>query len=260
MRTTSNFLIVSMAVSDCLCTVMVIPKLITQIFTYPAAWLITGAVGNYLCLIITVAVSLLNLMIAIGVGKSLNGREKNSDEEKSRTQRRAPWDKVLTNQFQTVTVILASDWCQKAFVFFCPITEQQDYKQCSVFLHHRYIQASCSPLFTRGGKFQSQHKTQGRSFGISARNSPQIRWTFRRHRNISAFNRLRVFVHSQMSIKFSAFRNMTWELNIFPLSWKKWIVSPIFLTSLAVTKTFPALSNISSQGPGSYVGYYVLVN
>ena len=117
MRTTSNFLIVSMAVSDCLCTVMVIPKLITQIFTYPAAWLITGAVGNFLCLIITVAVSLLNLMIAIGVGKSLNGREKNSDEEKSRTQRRAPWDKVLTNQFQTVTVILASDWCQKAYVF-----------------------------------------------------------------------------------------------------------------------------------------------
>ena len=34
--------------------------------------------------------------------------------------------KVLTDQFQTVGVILASDWCQKIFVFFCPITEQQD--------------------------------------------------------------------------------------------------------------------------------------
>ena len=30
---TVNFLIVNMAVSDCLCTVIVIPKLITQIFT-----------------------------------------------------------------------------------------------------------------------------------------------------------------------------------------------------------------------------------
>ena len=72
MRTTVNFLIVNMAVSDCLCTVIVIPKLITQIFTYPAAWLITGAVGDALCRImhffqdVTVAVSLLSLlMIAI---------------------------------------------------------------------------------------------------------------------------------------------------------------------------------------------------
>ena len=72
MRTTVNFLIVNMAVSDCLCTVVVIPKLITQIFTFPAAWLITGAVGDALCRImhffqdVTVAVSLLSLlMIAI---------------------------------------------------------------------------------------------------------------------------------------------------------------------------------------------------
>lgn len=72
MRTTVNFLIVNMAVSDCLCTLIVIPKIITQIFTYPAAWLITGAVGDALCRImhffqdVTVAVSLLSLlMIAI---------------------------------------------------------------------------------------------------------------------------------------------------------------------------------------------------
>ena len=60
-----------------------------------------------------------------GGGKSPNGREKNSGKEKSRMRRRAPGDKVLTEQFQTVGVILASDWCQKTFVFFCPITEQQ---------------------------------------------------------------------------------------------------------------------------------------
>ena len=57
----------------------------------------------------------------VGPEKSLNGREKISGEEKSRRLRRTPGDKVLTDQFQTVGVILASDWCQKTFVFFCPI-------------------------------------------------------------------------------------------------------------------------------------------
>lgn len=72
MRTTVNFLILNMAVSDFLCTVIVIPRIITRIFTYPAAWLITGAVGDALCRImhffqdVTVSVSLLSLlMIAI---------------------------------------------------------------------------------------------------------------------------------------------------------------------------------------------------
>ena len=64
----------------------------------------------------------------VGAGKSLNGREKNSGEEKSRTTRRAPGDKVLTDKFQTVGVVLASDWCHKTFVFLCPIKEQHDYK------------------------------------------------------------------------------------------------------------------------------------
>ncbi|KAJ7382516.1 hypothetical protein OS493_034407, partial [Desmophyllum pertusum] len=49
MRTTVNFLIVNMAVSDFLFTVFVIPRIITQIFTYPGAWIITGAVGDALC-------------------------------------------------------------------------------------------------------------------------------------------------------------------------------------------------------------------
>ena len=57
----------------------------------------------------------------VGAGKS-----QNSGEKKSRRPRRAPGDKVLTDQFQTAGVILASDWCQKTFVFFCPITDQQD--------------------------------------------------------------------------------------------------------------------------------------
>lgn len=72
MKTTVNFLIVNMAVSDFLCTVFVVPKSITQIFTYASAWLITGAVGDALCKMVhflqdvTVAVSLLSLlMIAI---------------------------------------------------------------------------------------------------------------------------------------------------------------------------------------------------
>ena len=62
----------------------------------------------------------------VGTGKSLKRAKKNSGEEKSRTRRRAPGDNALTDQFQTVRQVLASDLCQKTFVFFCPITEQQD--------------------------------------------------------------------------------------------------------------------------------------
>ena len=61
-----------------------------------------------------------------GGGKKSKRVRKNSGEKKSRRRRRAPGDKVLTDQFQTAGVILASDWCQKTFVFFCPITERQD--------------------------------------------------------------------------------------------------------------------------------------
>ena len=86
----------------------------------------------------------------MGAGKSLNRREKNSGAEKSRTRIRAPGDKVLTDQFQTVGVILASDWCHKIFVFLCPITEQQDYESFRVFLHERNVHTSCSPYVGRG--------------------------------------------------------------------------------------------------------------
>ena len=60
----------------------------------------------------------------MGAGKSLKGREKKSGEEKLRKRVRAPGDKVLMDQFQMVGAVLASDCCQKIFVFFCPSTEQ----------------------------------------------------------------------------------------------------------------------------------------
>ena len=46
------------------------------------------------------------------------------NEEKKRTARRAPGDNVLPHQFQTVAVVVASDWCQKTFVFLCPVRRQ----------------------------------------------------------------------------------------------------------------------------------------
>ena len=61
-----------------------------------------------------------------GEGEKSKTGEKNLGEEKSRLRRRAPGDNVLTDQFQMVRPVLASDWCQKTFVFFCPITKQQD--------------------------------------------------------------------------------------------------------------------------------------
>ena len=72
MRTTINFLIVNMAVSDFLCSVVVIPRVLTEIHTYYGSWLIGGTTGLVLCKVVhflqdvTVAVSLLTLlMIAI---------------------------------------------------------------------------------------------------------------------------------------------------------------------------------------------------
>ena len=62
----------------------------------------------------------------VGAGRKSKRARKNSDGEKSRTRERVPGDKVLTDQFETVGIALASDWCQKTFVFFCPITEQQE--------------------------------------------------------------------------------------------------------------------------------------
>ena len=52
------------------------------------------------------------------------GKSKRAKEEKHSSARRAPGDTFLPDQFQTVEVILNSDWCQKFFVFFCPIRGQ----------------------------------------------------------------------------------------------------------------------------------------
>ena len=107
-------------------------------------------------------------------------------EEKSRTQRRAREEKVLTDQLQMVGVSLDSDWCQKAFLFSCPITKQQD-QEPSRFASSYKIDTSwpvARDIFTR--EKNPNHSTN-RS-GISARNSPVIRWTFHRYRhNVSVF-------------------------------------------------------------------------
>ena len=69
MRTTVNFLIVNMALSDLLCTVFVIPRAITETLTYPRAWLVTGFLGKASCKLVyfvqevTIAVSLLSLLV-----------------------------------------------------------------------------------------------------------------------------------------------------------------------------------------------------
>ena len=72
MRTTVNFFIVNMALSDFMCSILVIPRILTQLYTYQDAWLITGTAGLAFCKAVhffqdvTVAVSLLSLlMIAI---------------------------------------------------------------------------------------------------------------------------------------------------------------------------------------------------
>ena len=105
-----------------------------------------------------------------GKGKSERAKE-NGDEEKHSRARRAPGDKFLPDQFQTAEVILNSDWCQKFFVFFCPIRGQQAVKSFRVFLHGNNL--IYSPWFVwqgfaRGENSQSQHKIYRESFGISA--------------------------------------------------------------------------------------------
>ena len=106
-----------------------------------------------------------------------NREKENGDEEKHSMARRAPGDKFLPDQFQTVEVILNSDWCQKFFVFFCPIRDQQAVKSFHVFLHGSHLIAILAWFiwqgFVRGEKSQSQHKMNGKSFGIPAEKYPE---------------------------------------------------------------------------------------
>lgn len=69
MRTIVNLLMANVAFSDLLCTLIVIPQVLTQKFTYPGAWMIGGSIGDLLCKVayflrdVTVAVSLLSLLL-----------------------------------------------------------------------------------------------------------------------------------------------------------------------------------------------------
>ena len=189
-----------------------------------------------------------------GAGKSLNGPEKNSGEGKSRTRRRAPGDKVLTDQFQTAAVVLASDWCHKTFVFLCPITEQQNQESFRVFLHEWYIQASCSPYlsgsfcqgFTRGEKFQSRHKCSGYF-------SPCPHETRLKYAGPFAG-----IVLTLLYLKFASFCTLTDVDKYFGYCFgQNEFFLPVFRTSIAVTETFPTPSNPSSHGPGRYVKHRI---
>lgn len=68
MRTSVNFLITNLAVSDFLSSTLVIPKLFVEIFYYKNAWLIEGSLGAVSCKTVyflldaSVAVSLLSLL------------------------------------------------------------------------------------------------------------------------------------------------------------------------------------------------------
>ena len=67
--------------------------------------------------------------------------EKNG-AKKSKERRKEP------HQFQTVAGVLASDWCQKTFVLFCPIRGQQSLKSFRVLLHGQYMKFNCSPCLS----------------------------------------------------------------------------------------------------------------
>ena len=82
-----------------------------------------------------------------GEGKSKRATKK-IGEEKSRAREKAPGDKVLPDQFQKVRVVLASDWCQKIFAFFCPITGQLARSPFRVFLHRRVHKVNMSAIFS----------------------------------------------------------------------------------------------------------------
>ena len=101
-----------------------------------------------------------------GVGKKFKRARKNWAKEKSRKRRRAPGDKVLTDQFQTAGVVLASDWCHKIFAFFSPNHRAAKPGVASCLLTRTIRTGQLLAIFvwvvrygiTRGEKFRSQHK------------------------------------------------------------------------------------------------------
>ena len=79
-----------------------------------------------------------------GKGKSKQAEKYIWNEEKYRTARRAPGDNVLPDQFQTVTAVLASDWCQKTCVFLAPIRPYYFGCNCFLSLTVKYCSACIS--------------------------------------------------------------------------------------------------------------------
>ena len=96
--------------------------------------------------------------------------------------RRAPGDKFLPDQFQTVEVILNFDWCQKFFVFFCPIRGQQAVKSFRVFLHGNHLIAILGWFIWQGFARGEVSITAQNVQEIVRNIGGEIRWTFRRYR------------------------------------------------------------------------------
>ena len=156
--------------------------------------------------------------------------------------------KVLTGQFQTVGVVLASDWCQKTFVFFCPITEQQNQELFRVFPHKPYIQASCSPYLS--GSFAKgllEEKSPNHSTKCSGDFSPYPHETRLKYAGPFAG-----IVLTLLYLKLASFCTLT-DVDKYNFSAnfldKVSFFLPVFCTSIAVTETFPIPSNLSSHGP-----------
>ena len=109
-----------------------------------------------------------------GKGKSKWATE-NGHEEKHSRARRAPGDKFLPDQFQIAGVILNSDWCQKFFVFFCPIRSQQAVKSFRVFLHGNNLIAMLAWFvwqgFARGESLNHSTKCTGNRSEYRRRNT-----------------------------------------------------------------------------------------
>ena len=59
-----------------------------------------------------------------GEGKSERVGKYGTEKSKERREQPLAGDNVLPDQLQMVAAVLASDWCQKTFVFFCPIRGQ----------------------------------------------------------------------------------------------------------------------------------------
>ena len=146
--------------------------------------------------------------------KSKRAKE-NGDEEKHSRARRAPGDKFLPDQFQTAEVILNSDWCQKFFVFFCPIRGQQAVKAFRVFLHGNHLIAILA--LVRLARFCSRRKvsiTAQNIQGIVRNIGGERRWTFRRYWYSSVFPSVRELFKDALTNSSNKIAAITFDLTI----------------------------------------------